>query len=104
MQATMLAIEAVTMVATSQRSLTLVRLATRCACFRSGGIAGMSRVGIALRDIVTDGMLPTLLTFPAITGTGIVGSSTLVIAAALDEAPEDACFPFRCSPCTVFCQ
>src|SRR5215469_6260717 len=104
MQAAMLAIQAVITVATSQRSRTLACFATASACFCLTEMAGTSRVVMALRDIVIDGIVPTLLTFPGIIRTGIVGSSTRVIAAALDEAPEDACFPFRCSPCIVFCQ
>src|SRR5260370_40109359 len=96
--------QAVMIVATSQRSRTLDCFATACACFCLGEIAGMSRVRTALRDIVTDGMVPMSLIFQGITGSGIVGYSITVCAATFDGAPEDACFPFRCSPCTVFCQ
>src|SRR2546429_4957674 len=100
MQAATLAIQAVTTVATSQRSRTLARFAICCACFCLGEIAGMSRVGIALRDIVTDRTVPALLALPGITDTGIVGSSTIVSGAATRET----FFLFKCSPCTVFCQ
>ncbi len=100
----MLVTQAINTVATSQRSRTLDCCATACACFCLREIAGTSWVEMAWRDIVTDGMASALLTFPGKIGTGIVGSSTEASAPARNAATEEDFFPFRCSPCTVFCQ
>jgi len=64
----------------------------------------MSVVRIALRDIVTDGMVPMPLIFPGIKGIGIVGSSIIDRAAIFDVVTGDARFPCKCIPWTVFCQ
>src|SRR5438309_85042 len=91
-------------VATNQRSRTLDRLATVSACFWLGEIAGMIVVRMAKRDIVTDGIMPAWSTFLGITGTGMSELANDIGSHICDGTPVYAWFPFRCSPCTVFCQ